>query len=169
MKGKGKYMKKLAFIISAALLTAALPIDKAKADNPGTLMNDVNFDGVINAVDASAVLTEYCLTSSGCEPTFSKTQTFVADTDRDGTITAVDASRILSVYSGNSAGDKAPVKTVLFGIVCDRQPLNYQTFTIESAEQYIDLIREGDKQYMLIADVTMYCGKSVSKATYIVD
>ena len=159
-------MKKLAFIISVALLTAALPIDRAKADNPGTLMNDVNFDGVINAVDASAVLTEYCLTSSGCEPTFSKTQTFVADTDHDGNITAVDASHILSSYSLAMAGSEQPVRTVLFGITRDGNALGYQALTIESAEEFIDRIRKDGEQYTIVADTTIYYGKEVVKATY---
>lgn len=157
--------KKLALLITAALLTAAFPFDKVKADNPGTLMKDVNFDGVINAVDASMVLAEYAKTSAGNEPTFTKTQVYVSDTDYDGQVTAVDASRILKTYSLNSAGTDVPIKTVLFGITADGQPLNYQARTIEDAERYINSIGDG-RNYTIFADTTIYMGESVSKVAY---
>lgn len=160
-------MKKVTFglIISAVILTAAFPFDKVKADNPGTLMKDVNFDGIINAVDASMVLAEYAKTSAGNEPTFTKTQIYVSDTDYDGQVTAVDASRILKTYSLNSAGTAVPIKTVLFGITADGQPLNYQTITIEDAERYINSIGDG-KTYTIIADTTIYYGKEITKRAY---
>lgn len=91
--------KKLALLITAALLTAAFPFDKVKADNPGTLMKDVNFDGVINAVDASLVLTEIANIAAG-EPTFTPEQFTAADMDDSGTLSAADASAILAIYAG---------------------------------------------------------------------
>ena len=157
--------KKLALLITAALLTAAFPFDKVKADNPGTLMKDVNFDGVINAVDASMVLVEYAKTSAGNEPTFTHTQAYVADTDYDGQVTAVDASRILKTYSLNSAGTAVPVKTILFGVTADGEPLNYQAITIEDAERYINSIGDS-RNYTIFADTTIYMGESVSKVAY---
>ncbi len=161
-------MKKstLGILITASLLIAAFPFDKAKADNPGTLMKDVNFDGIVNAVDASMVLTEYAATSAGGETTFSKTQVFVADTDHDGNITAVDASHILSSYSLAMAGSEQPIRTVLFGITRDGNALGYQALTIESAEEFIDRIRKDGEQYTIVADTTIYYGKEVVKATY---
>ena len=157
--------KKLALLITAALLTAAFPFDKVKADNPGTLMKDVNFDGVINAVDASMVLAEYAKTSAGNEPTFTKTQIYVSDTDYDGQVTAVDASRILKTYSLESSGTSVPIKTILFGITADGQPLNYQAITIEDAERYINSIGDS-RNYTIFADTTIYMGESVSKVAY---
>lgn len=160
-------MKKstIGILITASLLIAAIPVDKIRADNPGTLMKDVNFDGVINAVDASMVLGEYARTSAGLEPTFTQTQVYVADTDYDGQVTAVDASRILKTYSQASAGMDVPIKTVLFGITADGQPLNYQTFYLEDAESYIESMADG-KTYTIIADTTIYYGKEITKRAY---
>lgn len=163
-------MKKATFglIISAVILTAAFPFDKVNADNPGTLMKDVNFDGVINAVDASMVLGEYARTSAGLEPTFTHTQAYVADTDFDGQVTAVDASRILKTYSLNSSGEDVPIKTVIFGITADGQPLNFQALNIEAAESYIDGMTDG-RNYTIIADTTIYQGENVIKKAYILE
>lgn len=160
-------MKKATFglIISAVILAAAFPFDKVKADNPGTLMKDVNFDGAVNAVDASMVITEYARLQVGLEPTFTHTQAYVADTDYDGQVTAVDASRILKTYSQASAGMDVPIKTVLFGITADGQPLNYQTFYLDDAESYIESMTDG-KTYTIIADTTIYYGKEITKRAY---
>jgi hypothetical protein len=160
--------KTLGLLITAALMTAAIPVDKIKADNPGTLMKDVNFDGVINAVDASMVLAEYARTSAGLEPTFTHTQAYVADTDFDRQVTAVDASRILKTYSLESSGTDVPIKTVIFGITADGQPLNFQSLTVEGAEQYIDSMTDG-RNYTIIADTTIYQGENVIKKAYIME
>ena len=160
--------KALGIFITAAMLTAAFPFDKVKADNPGTLMKDVNFDGVINAVDASMVLAEYAKTSAGNEPTFTHTQAYVADTDYDGQVTAVDASRILKTYSLESSGTSVPIKTVLFGITADGQPLNFQSLTVEGAESYIDSMTDG-RNYTVIADTTIYQGENIIKKAYILE
>ena len=157
--------KTLGLLIASAILTAAFPFDKVKADNPGTLMKDVNFDGVINAVDASMVLAEYAKTSAGNEPTFTHTQAYVADTDYDGQVTAVDASRILKTYSLESSGTSVPIKTILFGVTADGEPLNYQAITIEDAERYIESIGDS-KTYTIIADTTIYYGKEITKRAY---
>lgn len=160
--------KALGIFITAAILAAAFPFDKVKADNPGTLMKDVNFDGVINAVDASMVLAEYAKTSAGNEPTFTKTQVYVSDTDYDGQVTAVDASRILKTYSLNSAGTAVPIKTVLFGVTTDGQPLNFQSLTVEGAESYIETMTDG-RSYTIIADTTIYQGENIIKKAYILE
>lgn len=157
--------KALGIFITAAILAAAFPFDKVKADNPGTLMKDVNFDGVINAVDASMVLAEYAKTSAGNEPTFTKTQVYVSDTDYDGQVTAVDASRILKTYSLESSGTSVPIKTIIFGVTADGEPLNYQSLTIEDTERYIESIGDS-RNYTIFADTTIYMGESVSKVAY---
>ena len=158
--------KTLGLLIASAILAAAFPFDKVNADNPGTLMKDVNFDGVINAVDASMVLGEYARTSAGFEPTFTHTQAYVADTDFDGQVTAVDASRILKTYSLESSGTDVPIKTVIFGITADGQPLNFQSLTVEGAESYIDSMTDG-RNYTIIADTTIYQGENVIKKAYV--
>lgn len=155
----------IGILITASLLIAAIPVDKIRADNPGTLMKDVNFDGAVNAVDASMVITEYARLQVGLEPTFTHTQNYVADTDYDEQVTAVDASRILKTYSQASAGMDVPIKTVLFGITADGQPLNYQTFYLDDAESYIENMTDG-KTYTIIADTTIYYGKEITKRAY---
>lgn len=65
---------------------------------------DVNDDGVINAVDASAVLTEYALIATGGGPTFNQKKNIAADVNEDGVINAVDASKILTYYAVQATG-----------------------------------------------------------------
>lgn len=60
---------------------------------------DVNFDGLINAVDASLVLTEIANIAAGT-PTFTQDQFIAADMDDSGTLTSSDASAILAIYTG---------------------------------------------------------------------
>lgn len=159
-------------IITAAL-TAAMLVNPftVRADNPGTLMKDVNFDGLINGIDASMVLAEYARISAGSEPTFTRTQRYIADIDYDGQVTAVDASFILSTYALRSIGKDVPIKTVLFGITADGYEINYKAFTIEKAEQYIDSIKGSypdDTVFGVTADTTVYQGKDTVKVVYAV-
>ncbi len=68
---------------------------KKQAYIPG----DVNDDGAVDAVDASAILTEYAWTSLGNTPTFSELQMLSADYNSDGIVDAVDASAVLKAYA----------------------------------------------------------------------
>lgn len=58
---------------------------------------DANYDGVINASDASAVLAHYAKLSTSSENIDSDTHTM--DFDRSGSVDAADASRILKHYA----------------------------------------------------------------------
>ncbi|MBO4524456.1 MAG: hypothetical protein J5723_07240 [Ruminococcus sp.] len=60
---------------------------------------DVNNDGEINAVDASMILREYALLSSGKSKSFSAAQKKAADIDGNGITDAVDSSLTLSYYA----------------------------------------------------------------------
>ena len=60
---------------------------------------DLDHNGVVNAVDASIVLTEYANTSTGKQSSFNETEKWIADFDYDKVINAVDASSILSYYA----------------------------------------------------------------------
>ncbi len=164
MRKEGVKMKKHHALITAVLI-ATLSSVTAYADNPGTLMKDVNFDGVINAVDASMVLSEYAKSSAGEETTLSETQRYVADTNYDGQVTAVDASCILSDYALRSADKDIPTETVLFCITENGHELRNKALTIEGAEKYIDnLIKNGsDAEYGITADITIYEGKDIIK------
>lgn len=63
---------------------------------------DVDGDNAVNSVDASAVLTEYAITATGGNTTFTYYQTIAGDYDCDGSINSIDASRILAVYAQNA-------------------------------------------------------------------
>ncbi|MBR2283098.1 MAG: leucine-rich repeat protein [Ruminococcus sp.] len=60
---------------------------------------DVNRDGLVDSVDASAVLSEYALLATGESGTFTAAQRFLADINSDGEINSLDASDILIVYA----------------------------------------------------------------------
>ena len=76
----------------------------AKADTKTLTLGDVNGDTLVNAVDASEVLSEYARTSTGSAPLFSDDQIKCGDVDKNGTLNAVDASHILSYYAYRSTG-----------------------------------------------------------------
>ncbi|MGN1037155.1 MAG: dockerin type I domain-containing protein, partial [Ruminococcus sp.] len=65
---------------------------------------DVNGDGVVNSSDASDILAEYALVSSGEPETFSDIQKISADFNNDGFINSSDASEILAYYAEISSG-----------------------------------------------------------------
>lgn len=67
-------------------------------------LGDVNNDGRIDSVDASAILREYSMTSSGSGSEFDGAQTSAADVNGDGRIDSVDASTILAYYALISGG-----------------------------------------------------------------
>ena len=64
-----------------------------------TSLGDVNNDGLINAVDASSVLSYYAMISTNKDGGFTEAQKNAADVNHDGLINAVDASCILSYYA----------------------------------------------------------------------
>jgi hypothetical protein len=69
-------------------------------------LGDVNFDGSIDAMDASLVLTAYANTATGNDSGFSDVQKFAADVNTDNAIDAMDASLILSYYAYTATGGK---------------------------------------------------------------
>ena len=71
------------------------------------IKGDVNGDGKITAVDASAVLIEFAELSADGKGTFTPSQFAAADVNNDGKITAVDASSILRYYAALS-GNETP-------------------------------------------------------------
>ncbi len=67
------------------------------------IKGDINNDGYIDAIDASKVLKEYALTSSGQSSSFTPEQKTAADWNSDGLIDAVDSSGILVKYASLSS------------------------------------------------------------------
>lgn len=72
------------------------------------LKGDVDFNGVVDASDASLVLAEYARTQAGGQPTFTPEQFEAADMDNNGKIDATDAAMILEVYRGNQTSGTKP-------------------------------------------------------------
>ena len=70
----------------------------------GAKAGDVNFDGHVNAVDASAVLSHYAAISTDRPSELTDSQARIGDMDGDGNTNAVDASIILEIYAFNSIG-----------------------------------------------------------------
>lgn len=65
-------------------------------------LGDVNNDNIINAVDASIVLTYYAMISTDKNGDFTDTQKKTSDIDNNSDINAVDASYTLSYYAYTS-------------------------------------------------------------------
>lgn len=70
------------------------------------ILGDVNNDGFVDSSDASDVLEEYALLSTGKSGNFSDTQKKSADVNSDGITDASDASSILGFYSYLSTENK---------------------------------------------------------------
>ncbi len=68
------------------------------------MIGDVNNDSHLNSSDASEVLSEYALVSSGADSSFDNYQTVCADINGDGVIDSSDASTILAKYAEISSG-----------------------------------------------------------------
>jgi hypothetical protein len=95
----------LAFILSSAVSgCVCTPVQYSSAESAKYLLGDVDGDGKVSSVDASAVLAEYAAISGGNEPAFSEVQFRAADITRDGKTDSVDASQILSYYAYLSTG-----------------------------------------------------------------
>lgn len=81
------------------------------ADEAPVLQGDVNFDGKVDAIDASMVVTEYSNVQTGGEPTFTDAQNEAADVNNDGAVDAIDASLIMDVYAQTqTGGSTSPVE-----------------------------------------------------------
>jgi len=76
-----------------------------------TSIGDVNNDGVVNASDASAVLAEYAVISSGKSGSFDDIKKAAADFNKDEVINASDASVILAYYAYLSSGGTDDAET----------------------------------------------------------
>lgn len=90
--------------IGSAPLEPIIKIKLSKKSS-GIIKGDVNFDGVIDATDASLVLNEYANVMSGKPPSFTEEQMIAADMNNDGVIDARDASIILDIYAKMSTQD----------------------------------------------------------------
>ena len=85
-------------------LSATAAADSDKKTPTEYSLGDVNKDSLINADDASAVLTEYSIVSTGQPGSMSEAQKKAADVNSDELVDADDASAILTYYSYVSTG-----------------------------------------------------------------
>ena len=89
----------------AQTTTASTTTAPAVTTEPADYMlGDVNFDGTVDSSDASDVLMEYAITSTGGAPAFTALQKLVANVNFDLTIDSADASDILVYYAYTSTG-----------------------------------------------------------------
>ena len=89
----------------AQTTTASTTTAPAVTTEPADYMlRDVNFDGTVDSSDASDVLMEYAITSTGGAPAFTALQKLVANVNFDLTIDSADASDILVYYAYTSTG-----------------------------------------------------------------
>ena len=70
----------------------------------GYVKGDVNADGIIDSNDASLVLEEYALASTGEAGKFGEREKMAGDINADGIIGSDDASSILAYYAASSTG-----------------------------------------------------------------
>lgn len=77
-------------------------------------LGDINSDGNINAVDASAALTHYASIGTGQGALLTDEQFNRADVNRDGIVNAVDASRILTYYAMEATGQNVNWEKILY-------------------------------------------------------
>lgn len=68
------------------------------------LKGDVNNDCIIDAVDASMVLSQYAAAATGRPGSFNESQIRAGDVNEDNIIDAVDASKILAYYAAIATG-----------------------------------------------------------------
>lgn len=107
MYKKGIRYKKSTFTAMACVATLACstmmtsPI-QVRALTARIIVGDVNCDGLVDASDASLVLSHYALLSTGQHGHDLDME--VADVNRDGLIDSSDASQILSYYAALSTG-----------------------------------------------------------------
>lgn len=70
----------------------------------GANKGDVNNDGLIDANDASLILSAYSLSSTGADSGLNDDETFAGDVDSNGIVDSNDASAVLAYYSYSATG-----------------------------------------------------------------
>lgn len=105
-------------------------------------LGDVNGDGLVNAVDASAVLSAYAKYQTGEEP-LTPLQKEAADVNGDGEVNSVDASLILSYYSylATSHGETVDIKSFQNDKPIET-PTNAPKIETEPVEEFSSVTKE---------------------------
>lgn len=104
------------------ILTIPLIIPCAVTSNAeSVLLGDINNDGIIDAVDASEILSVYAVSSTGANISLTDKQLKNADVDYNGTVDAVDASSVLSYYAYTSIGGKRNIDEFIYSRTAEIQ------------------------------------------------
>ena len=82
---------------------------KTFMNNIDLVPGDVNGDGLTDSVDATAVLSEYALASTGKQTTFDETQKVIGNINHDQFIDSVDATMMMMYYAKLSTGSSMDV------------------------------------------------------------
>ncbi len=77
------------------------------------ILGDVTGDGIIDATDASFILTAYAVSSIGGDDEMNDEQRKAADVNGDGVIDAIDASTVLTYYARSSVDFKGSFEEYL--------------------------------------------------------
>ncbi len=85
-------------------------------DNGNWILGDVNGDGTIDAFDASLVLSEYAIVSTGGEGYLTEKQRKSADLNCDNSVDSLDASIILNYYVFISVGGTQEISEYIASI-----------------------------------------------------
>lgn len=119
------------------------------------MLGEVNDDGVIDAIDASAILTEYALTSVGRDPSFTDGQQKAADVNLDGIVDATDASTVLTYYAYVSVNDNMTLEEYLKKFVFEEtDPEPEEPELNEDQEQFAILLSESiDEPFVIYKDL----------------
>lgn len=102
-----------AWVFTKGIVQGYIKIKEENTAPVDCTLGDVDNDGKINAVDASAVLAYYAMLSTGQDGGFTEAQKLASDVDNDGKINAVDASCILAYYAYISTGGKDSLEDFL--------------------------------------------------------
>jgi len=112
---KKQTKRKISFLCALAVVGSSMTCLTSNASISNDMLNpgDVNEDVIVNAIDASMVLTEYASLATGKNPSFTTLQIYNGDVNNDGVIDAIDASTILSYYAFDSTGGNGSLENYI--------------------------------------------------------
>lgn len=116
-------MKKNSFsrLFAAAAVFAACAVMTVNAAGPPK-SGDVNGDGMPDAADASLIISEYTILSTGGTGSFSEEEALAADVNGDTLTDPTDASSILAYYAFLSTGGDKSIAEFLSGEMDAEEP-----------------------------------------------
>ena len=135
------------FAVITAISIISFNADAAEVSvHKAYLKLDVNSDRMVDAADATAVLSDYVQVSTGHNSSFSGTIRFVADFNNNGTIDAADATGILSLYAHNSVTrNEDNYSLVTFEVEYFFNRTESDTFHANSYEECLEFIANDKK------------------------